>query len=65
MIENCKVALAKYKQEIGIDESLQEKNSIITEIENLKQEIEELNDEFADVETELEKVNILDSKWRF
>lgn len=65
VIENCKVALAKYKQEIGIDESLQEKNSIITEIENLKQEIEELNDEFADVETELEKVNILDSKWRF
>ena len=33
VIVNCKKALARYKKEIGIDESLQEKNSIITEIE--------------------------------
>lgn len=65
VIENCKAALAKYKQEIGIDESLQEKNSIIIEIESLKEEIEDLIDELADVETELEKVNVLDSKWQF
>ena len=38
MIVNCKKALARYKKEIGIDESLQEKNSIITEIESITQE---------------------------
>lgn len=64
VIENCKAALAKYKQEIGIDESLQEKNSIIIEIESLKQEMGDLIDELADVKTELEKVNVLDSKWQ-
>ena len=65
VIKNCKEALARYKQEIGIDESLQEKNSIITEIESITQEISELIDELETVETELEKVNILDSKWQF
>ena len=65
VIENCKAALSKYKQEIGIDESLQEKNSIITEIENITQEIAELIDELEEVESELEKVNVLDSKWQF
>lgn len=65
VIENCKEALARYKQEIGIDESLQEKNSIITEIESITLEISELIDELETVETELEKVNVLDSKWQF
>lgn len=65
VIENCKAALAKYKQEIGIDESLQEKNSIIMEIESIKKEIEELIDELKEIESELEKVNVLDSKWQF
>lgn len=65
VIENCKEALARYKQEIGIDESLQEKNSIITEIESITQEILELIDELEKVETELERVNVLDSKWQF
>lgn len=65
VIKNCKEALARYKQEIGIDESLQEKNSIITEIESITQEISELIDELETVETELEKVNVLDSKWQF
>lgn len=65
VIENCKAALAKYKQEIGIDESLQEKNSIITEIDSITQEIANLMDELTEVETELEKVNVLDSKWQF
>lgn len=65
VIENCKEALARYKQEIGIDESLQEKNSIITEIESITQEISELIDELEKVETELERVNVLDSKWQF
>lgn len=65
VIENCKEALAKFKQEIGIDESLQEKNSIIIEIEKLTEEMTGLIDELKDVEAELEKINILDSKWQF
>lgn len=65
VIVNCKEALARYKEEIGIDESLQEKNSIIMEIEKITQEISELINELEEVETELERVNILDSKWQF
>lgn len=65
VIENCKGALARYKQEIGIDESLQEKNSVIVEIESITQKISELIDELETVETELEKVNVLDTKWQF
>lgn len=65
VILNCKEVLARYKQEIGIDESLQEKNSIITEIESITQEISELIDELEKVETELERINVLDSKWQF
>lgn len=65
VIENCKEALLKYKQEIGIDESLQEKNAIITEIESITQEISDLRDELDDVKTELEKINVLDAKWQF
>lgn len=65
VIENCKAALVKYKQEIGLDESLQEKHSILTEIENITKEIVELIDELKEVESELEKIDILDSKWQF
>lgn len=65
VIANCREALASYKQEIGIDESLQEKNSIINEIESLTQEISESIDELEKVETELERINVLDSKWQF
>lgn len=65
VIENCKAALVKYKLEIGIDESLQEKNGIIIEIDSITQETANLMDELTEVETELEKVNVLDSKWQF
>ena len=65
VIENCKEALERYKKEIGLDESLQEKNTIISEIENIRAESLRLIDELAEVETELEKVNILDAKWKF
>lgn len=65
VIENCKKALMHYKAEIGIDESLQEKNSIIMEIESITAEINELKDEFSNLESELEKVNVLDAKWKF
>lgn len=65
VIENCKEALANYKKEIGLDESLQEKNGIITEIENISQEISDLIDELEEVKSELERINVLDSKWQF
>ena len=65
VIENCKKALERYKQEIGIDDSLQDKNSIINEIESITQEISELTYEHDKVKTELERVNVLDSKWQF
>ncbi len=65
VIENCKKALSKYKREIGIDESLQKKNAIITEIESITREIFDLRDELDNVKTELERVNVLDAKWQF
>lgn len=65
VIENCKEALTLYKSEIGIDESLQEKNSIISEIDGLADEIDRLIDELREVEDELEMINILDQKWSF
>lgn len=65
VIENCKEALVRYKADIGIDETIQEQNSIISEIENITVEIYSLNDELNDVVTELEKVNVMDAKWQF
>ena len=65
VIENCKEALVRYKKKIEIDESLQEKNSIIIEIENITNELEKLTGELEKVEVEIEKINILDSKWQF
>lgn len=65
VIENCKEALAQYKVDIGIDETIQEKNSIISEIENITSKISSLYDELDDVETELEKINVMGAKWQF
>ena len=65
VIENSKMALERYKSEIGIDETIQEKNSIISEIEQLKSEIGELIEELSDVEIELKKIDVLNSKWNF
>lgn len=65
VIENCKQALVRYKSEIGIDEMIQEKNGIISEIENITVEISRLIDELENVETEIEQVNVVDAKWQF
>lgn len=65
VVKNCKNALIEYKKEIGIDESLQEKNSILTEIDKLTVDIEQLIDEMADIESELEKIGLLEKKWNF
>lgn len=65
VVENCKTALVEYKKEIGIDETVQKKNSIINEIDKLTEEIAGFINELEDVENELEKVATLEKKWNF
>lgn len=65
VIKNCEEALERYKKEVGLDETLQEKNSIISEIEQLTSEFKELANELVDVEGELKKISVLDAKWNF
>ncbi|NRT78229.1 serine/threonine-protein kinase [Clostridium beijerinckii] len=65
VIEKCREAITNYKNEIGIDESLQEKNSIILEIEELSKIIELLIEELSEVEDEKSKINILNDKWQY
>ena len=40
------------------------KNAIIMEIENISQEMIELDNELKGVEAELEKLDVIDSKWQ-
>lgn len=63
--DRCVQALNDYKKEIGLDESLQEKNTIILEIEQLMATIGSFEDELAEVEAEKEKIDIMNSKWSF
>ena len=63
--ERCVQALNDYKREIGLDESLQEKNTIILEIEQLIRTIGSLDAELEEVEAEREKIDIMNSKWSF
>lgn len=65
VIENCKNALISYKKEIKIDETIQEKNSILNEIENLSEEVKNLSIEIKKIKNELDKIEILDNKWNF
>lgn len=65
VIERCVQALEDYKKEIGLDEGLQEKNTIILEIEQLMKTIGSLDDELVEVEAEKEKIDIMNSKWSF
>ena len=65
VIERCLQALEDYKKEIGLDEGLQEKNTIIIEIEQLMKTIGSLDNELAEVEAEKEKIDIMNSKWSF
>ncbi|MCX0404946.1 AAA domain-containing protein, partial [Clostridium perfringens] len=65
VIENCRQAISNYKNEIGIDESLQEKNSIILNVENLLRNVENLKIELSEVKDEKDKINILNDKWEY
>ncbi len=65
VITNCKIAIETYKKKSGIDESLNEKNGFIEEIENLMRAIDSLQSELKDVESELEKIGLLKDKWNF
>ncbi|WIW69851.1 AAA domain-containing protein [Anaerosinus gibii] len=65
VIAKCQEAVESYKAEIGIDESLQEKNNIILEIEQLSKSIEQLTEELSVIEEEKNKIDILNDKWKF
>jgi len=65
VIAKCKEAIEDYKNIIGLDESLQEKNSKILEIEQLSKIVESLVDELSEVEEEKSRIDILNSKWNY
>lgn len=65
VIERCVQALQEYKKEIGLDDSLQEQNTIILEIEHLIKTVSSLEDELEEVEAEKEKIDIMNGKWSF
>lgn len=65
VIAKCKEAITNYKNEIGLDESLQEKNSTILEIEQLSKTVESLIDELSQVEEEKSQIDILNGKWQY
>ncbi len=65
VIKKCKEAIVNYKNEIGLDESLQEKNSMILEIEQLAEIVESLIYELSEVEEEKSQIDILNSKWQY
>ena len=63
VIRQCQEAIENYKQEIGLDNSLQEKNTIVHEIEKLMDNVSLTIDEMAEVEDELAKTALLSEKW--
>ncbi|AJA49159.1 serine/threonine-protein kinase PrkC [Clostridium pasteurianum DSM 525 = ATCC 6013] len=65
VIAKCKEAIENYKNEIGLDESLQGKNSMILEIEQLTKTVESLIDELSEVEEEKSQIDILNGKWHY
>lgn len=65
VISRCKRALSEYKKEIGLDDSLQEKNTIILEIEQLMATISDIDCELEEVEAEKDKIDIMNGKWSY
>lgn len=65
VITKCERAIAEYKESIGLDDSLQEKNTIIMEIEKLMAAVSEMIDEMKVIEEEQDKLDILEDKWKF
>ena len=65
IISKCQKAIEEYKNEMGIDESLHEKNDIILEIEQLSEAISCLASQLSIIEEEKNKIEILNDKWKF
>lgn len=65
VIVRCSRAIEEYKNEIGLDDSLQEKNTYVLEIERLINEISSMEEMKAQITEEKEKLGVLDEKWSF
>lgn len=65
VIQKCKDALQAYKKKIGLNPELQEKHSIIVEIEGIKQELEKLHPQLDYINSELKKIDVIESKWKY
>ena len=65
VIARCESAIEEYKNEIGLDDSLQEKNSYVLEIERLINGMSSMEEEQAQIIEEKEKLDILNEKWSF
>lgn len=65
VIEKCKTALSEYEKKAGLNPELQEKHKIIVEIEEIKSEFEVLRHQLDDINSELERLDIIESKWKY
>lgn len=65
VIRQCQDAIENYKAEIGLDNSLQEKNTIVHEIEKLMDNVGQTIDEMVEIEDELSKTAVLSEKWDY
>ncbi|MEX0058113.1 AAA domain-containing protein [Clostridium butyricum] len=63
VIEKCDIAIKRYKRQIGIDDTISEKNKIVLEIEEIKNDINILNIEFNRVNDERNNVEKTYDKW--
>lgn len=63
VIERCDNAIQRYKEKIGIDNTISEKNKIIAEIEGLKNRLIILNEELNELNKEKDTINKLYGKW--
>ena len=65
VISKCTDAIEKYKEEINLDNSLQEKNTIVHEIEKLMESVKLTIDEMTDIEREIDVIDALMEKWNY
>lgn len=65
VIRQCQDAIESYKKEIGLDDSLQEKNTIVLEIEKLMENVCQTIDEMANIEEELKRTAVFSEKWEY
>ena len=63
VIKKCEEALTSYKKKLGIDQSIFEKNSVITEIEDLVANIKEWNEEKQSIQSKKNDIDKQIEKW--